>query len=62
MNAGRKHQPPHFVTVYGGFQASDALDNKGKKGFWNLLGDTVSRLDDDFLVIERQNGEARGKL
>ena len=39
------------MTVYGGLQAGGALDNKGKKGFWNLLGDTVSHLEDDFLVI-----------
>ena len=51
MDAGRKHRPPHFVTVYGGLQAGGALNNEGKKGFWNLLGNTVSRLDNDFTVI-----------
>ena len=49
--AAKQHSPPHFITVYGGLQAFGGADKKSKKSFWTLLGDTVKRLGDDFVVI-----------
>ena len=50
-DTAHRHPPPYFVLVYGGLQAFGGSEQKSKKNFFPLVGNTIQRLGDDFVVI-----------
>merc|ERR1711953_1493416 len=51
QTVAQKHSPPYFITVYGGLQAFGGSEQKSKKNFYTLLGDTIGKLGDEYVII-----------